>query len=97
MILLVSKIAVIYLKPGAIFAGWLVLAGLGRFIIEFFRPDQPRIPGTDVSITQVVASLMALAGALWLLVRYQVLRLPALTFGPDEYTPRELEDTNYQP
>ena len=33
------------IKPGTIFAGWLVLAGLGRFIIEFFRPDQPTIPG----------------------------------------------------
>ena len=31
------------LKPGALFAGWLVLAGVGRVIIEFFRPDQPKI------------------------------------------------------
>ncbi|HZM24474.1 MAG TPA: prolipoprotein diacylglyceryl transferase, partial [Anaerolineales bacterium] len=32
------------LKPGTLLAGWLVLAGLGRLIIEFFRPDQPKIP-----------------------------------------------------
>jgi phosphatidylglycerol:prolipoprotein diacylglycerol transferase len=37
------------LKPGALFAGWMILAGVGRFIIEWFRPDQPRVPGTDIS------------------------------------------------
>lgn len=82
------------IKPGTIFAGWLVLAGLGRFIIEFFRPDQPRIPGTGISYTHIVATLMALAGALWLLARYQVIRLPALAFGPDEYAPRELDTSD---
>ncbi len=30
-------------KPASIFAGWLILEGVGREIIEFFRPDQPRI------------------------------------------------------
>jgi phosphatidylglycerol:prolipoprotein diacylglycerol transferase len=57
------------LKPGTIFAGWLVLAGIGRFFIEFFRPDQPRIPGSDFTYTAVVSALMALAGVGLLLVR----------------------------
>ncbi|HUF37209.1 MAG TPA: prolipoprotein diacylglyceryl transferase [Anaerolineales bacterium] len=56
-------------KPGAVFAAWLVLAGLGRFIVEFFRPDQPRIPGTLVSYSQAISGLMAVAGTAWLLVR----------------------------
>ena len=54
------------IKPGAIFAGWLALEGLGRFLLEWFRPDQPRIPGTDISYSRVVAGLMAVAGAVWL-------------------------------
>jgi len=73
------------LKPGTIFAGWLIFAGMGRFIIEFFRPDQPRIPGTDISFTSIVAGLMFLLGGLWLLARYHVIPLAFLDFGPDEY------------
>ncbi|MGZ9163643.1 MAG: prolipoprotein diacylglyceryl transferase [Anaerolineales bacterium] len=42
------------LKPGALFAGWLVLAGVGRVIIEFFRPDQPKSPGWE-SATQALS------------------------------------------
>ncbi len=60
------------LRPGALFAAWLVLAGLGRFLIEAFRPDQPRIPGTGLSYTRLFAGLMALAGFVWLLVRYRL-------------------------
>jgi phosphatidylglycerol:prolipoprotein diacylglycerol transferase len=81
------------IKPGTVFAGWLVLAGLGRFLIESFRPDQPRIPGTEISYTRVVAGLMALSGSLWLLNKYGVLRIPFFDFGPDSYrvrTPEEL-------
>ena len=62
-------------KPGAMFGWWLVLAGVGRVWIEFFRPDQPRISGTDISYTTLVSALMALAGVLVLLVRYGYLRL----------------------
>jgi phosphatidylglycerol:prolipoprotein diacylglycerol transferase len=76
------------LKPGTLFAGWLVLAGLGRFLIESFRPDQPRLPGTDISYSRIVAFLMALVGSLWLLVRYQVIKIKFLDFGPDAYRVR---------
>jgi phosphatidylglycerol:prolipoprotein diacylglycerol transferase len=73
------------LKPATIFAGWLVLEGIGREIIEFFRPDQPRIPGTDISYSRVVAGLMILAGFIWLLIKYEIIRLPFLKPGPDRY------------
>jgi hypothetical protein len=63
------------LKPGTIFAGWLVLAGVGRVIIEFFRPDQPKIPDLGISYSSIFAALMAIAGAILLLVRYQLLNL----------------------
>ena len=72
-------------KPGTLFAGWLVLAGVGREIIEFFRPDQPRIPGTDISFTRVVAGLMTLLGILVLLARYKILKIPFLNMGSDVY------------
>jgi phosphatidylglycerol:prolipoprotein diacylglycerol transferase len=73
------------MKPGAIFAGWLILAGVGRVIIESFRPDQPRIPGTDFSYSRLIAILMAIGGVFWLLVRYEVIRLPFLSPGRETY------------
>jgi phosphatidylglycerol:prolipoprotein diacylglycerol transferase len=72
-------------KPGAVFAIWLILAGLGRFTIEFFRPDQPRIPGTDISYSRVVAALMAAFGAVWLLVRTEKIRLSFWKPGRETY------------
>ena len=72
-------------KPGAVLAAWLMLAGLGRFFIEFFRPDQPKIPGTLVSLSQVVAVLMFTVGLLWLLIRYEVLKLSFISPGPSAY------------
>jgi phosphatidylglycerol:prolipoprotein diacylglycerol transferase len=73
------------LRPGAQFAGWLILAGVGRVILEWFRPDQPRVPGTDISYTRIVAALMVLVGVVWLLVRYEVVRLPFLSPGSTSY------------
>jgi hypothetical protein len=72
-------------RPGAAFAGWLILAGIGRQIIEFFRPDQPRIPGTDISYSHIVAALMIVAGALFLAIKYELLRQPFLRAGRKEY------------
>ncbi len=62
-------------KPGTALALWLILAGVGRFIIEAFRPDQPRIPGTDISFTRVVAAAMAVIGLIMYLVRNQTIKL----------------------
>jgi phosphatidylglycerol:prolipoprotein diacylglycerol transferase len=64
------------LKPGTIFAGWLILAGVGRVIIELFRPDQPKIPGTMISYSALVSALMALAGLILLLSRFDKIKLP---------------------
>jgi phosphatidylglycerol:prolipoprotein diacylglycerol transferase len=73
------------LKPTSLFAGWLVLAGVGRVWLESFRPDQPVIPGTGLSYTRIVAALMAVAGTLLLLIRYRVIRAPFVRLGPDAY------------
>lgn len=72
-------------KPGALFGWWLVLAGAGRVWIEFFRPDQPRLPGTDLSYTTLVSALMAVAGTLVLLARYGVLRLKFAKGWEEDY------------
>ena len=73
------------LKPASLFAGWLILEGIGREIIEFFRPDQPRVPGTDFSYSRIVAGVMILAGIIWLLIKYEVIKLPFLKTGLEEY------------
>lgn len=62
------------LKPGTMFVGWLLAAGLGRTWIElFFRPDQPKIPGLGISYSAIFAALMAIAGAVLLMIRYKVI------------------------
>jgi phosphatidylglycerol:prolipoprotein diacylglycerol transferase len=73
------------IKPGAMFAGWLICAGVGRSIIEQFRPDQPRISGLSLTYTNLVSLLMALTGVLFLLWRYEVIHLPSLPDLPDTY------------
>lgn len=77
------------LKPGAAFYLWLLLEGIGRVWLEFFRPDQPRIPGTGISYSIVVAGLLALAGVLLLLVRFEKINLAFLSPGPENYQVRK--------
>ena len=80
------------LKPGTIFAGWLVLAGIGRVIIEFFRPDQPKIDGLGISYTSIFAALMAIAGAILLMARYRAINLKFAEGWEEEYRPSTLVD-----
>jgi phosphatidylglycerol:prolipoprotein diacylglycerol transferase len=61
------------LQPGTIFFGWLMLAGIGRAIIETWRPDQPVIAGLGISISRLVALMMALLGVVLMLWRYKPL------------------------
>src|SRR5688572_9380650 len=73
------------LKPGALFAGWLVLAGLGRVVIEFFRPDQPKIPELGISYSSIFAALMAITGAVMLMARYKAIHLKFAEDWEEEY------------
>lgn len=63
------------LKPGALFAGWLLLAGVGRVFIEFFRPDQPEVANLGFSYSALIFGLMAVGGAIMLLARYKAINL----------------------
>lgn len=73
------------LKPGTLFAGWLIFAGIGRVIIEFFRPDQPKIPELGISYSSIFAALMAIAGAILLMARYKSINLSFAENWEEEY------------
>jgi phosphatidylglycerol:prolipoprotein diacylglycerol transferase len=72
------------LKPGAIFFAWLVLAGLGRFLIEFFRPDQPHLSNSWLSFTQIAAIAMMLIGLFMLAFRFGIFKLSGRVL-PEKY------------
>ena len=73
------------IKPGTIFTGWLIAEGIGRVIVESFRPDQPRLAGTDLSYSRLVAAIMAVVGILILLAKYEVIRIPFIKPEPTSY------------
>lgn len=79
------------LKPGGLFSAWLLLAGLSRSFIEFFRPDQPRIGETFVSYTMLVSFIMALVGLALLLARYGKLKLAWAENWEEEYHVKPVE------
>lgn len=85
------------LKPGTLFAGWLVLAGLGRVIIEFFRPDQPKIPDFGISYTSIIAALMAIVGAVLLMARYKAINLSFAENWEEEYQISEQNKPEEEP
>jgi phosphatidylglycerol:prolipoprotein diacylglycerol transferase len=85
------------IKPGTIFGGWLILAGIGRVIIEFFRPDQPRIPGTIITYSALVSALMAVAGVIVLLVRYGKIHFAFAEGWEDEYQIAESDPSANKP
>ena len=86
LLIVLSRLFEEKIRPGVVFYGWLLLSGVGRIIIEIWRPDQPKIPGTNLSFTSVVAVLMAVFGAVLLLDKLGVIRIPFLPKGPDAYT-----------
>ncbi|HKJ37875.1 MAG TPA: prolipoprotein diacylglyceryl transferase [Anaerolineales bacterium] len=74
------------IKPGTLFAGWLMAAGVGRVWLEmFFRPDQPKIGDSFISYSLVAAALMAVAGAILLMIRYRAINTAFAEDWEDEY------------
>lgn len=66
-------------RYGTLFALFLIWWGGGRAWIELFRPDQPTLGNTFITYSMVVALLIALAGVLILLNKYD--RLPDNPFA----------------
>ena len=91
LLLWVSRRYAEKMRPGAIFSGWLISAGLIRAFIEFFRPDQPRIGNSIVTYSMLVSLLMAVAGVVLLLVRYQKLRLALADGWEEQYQIKPVE------
>ena len=91
LLIWISRQYVDKMKPGAVFSGWLVCAGLARAFIEFFRPDQPRIGDSFVTYSMLVSVLMAIAGVVMLLVRYGKLQLAFAEGWEEEYQIKQAE------
>jgi phosphatidylglycerol:prolipoprotein diacylglycerol transferase len=51
-------------RPGLLFAMWLVLSGLERLLIEFIRRNDPDVLG--LTLPQVISLAEIVAGAVWL-------------------------------
>jgi phosphatidylglycerol:prolipoprotein diacylglycerol transferase len=63
-------------RPGVLFAVYLVLAGLERFMVEFIRRNHELVAG--LTLPQVISLAMIAAGASWLAVwRGELRALPA--------------------
>jgi phosphatidylglycerol---prolipoprotein diacylglyceryl transferase len=60
-------------QSGTLFGLFLIWWGLGRTWVEFFRPDQVAIGNSIITYSMVTAFLIALAGVLVLLSRYDKL------------------------
>ena len=52
------------LRPGLVFALWLVLSGLERFLVEFIRRNDPVALG--LTLPQLISVAMFAAGGVWL-------------------------------
>ena len=56
------------LRPGFLFALWLVLAGVERLLVEFVRRNEPA--ALDLTLAQLVSLAMIAAGTAWLGARF---------------------------
>lgn len=60
-------------RSGTIFGLFMIWWGGGRAWVELFRPDQPKIGDSVISYSMIFAALLAVAGILVLLWRYDKL------------------------
>ncbi len=79
------------LKPGAVFSLWLIFAGFNRTVIEFFRPDQPRLGDTFITTSMLIAFLMGVTGVVMFLVRNGRLQLSFAEGWEEEYFIKKVE------
>lgn len=76
---------------GALTGGYFVLAGVGRFIMEFWRPDQPGIPlesGVVLSFSRILSMGYVIVGIVIVLDRYGYVRIPFIE-RPQSISKRE--------
>lgn len=56
--------------PGWLFGLYCLLAGVERFIVEFFRAKDDRFFAAGLTAAQLIALLFALFGAIWMYMRW---------------------------
>lgn len=61
-------------RPGTLFGIFLIWWGSGRFVIEFFRPDQPTIGTSPITYSMILSLLIAGLG-IWVVLQ-RTRRLP---------------------
>jgi phosphatidylglycerol:prolipoprotein diacylglycerol transferase len=61
--------------PGALFALWLLLAGLERFLVEFLRRNERVAAG--LTVAQFISLAMIVGGVVWLALLRNARRAPA--------------------
>jgi phosphatidylglycerol:prolipoprotein diacylglycerol transferase len=57
---------------GWLFGLYCVLAGIERFVIEFFRAKDDRIFAGGLTVAQIIAILFAIGGGIWMYMRRDV-------------------------
>jgi phosphatidylglycerol:prolipoprotein diacylglycerol transferase len=60
-------------KKGTLFGVFMIWWGVGRFIVEFFRPDQPTIGSSPITYSMVISLVFAIAGLVLVLARFDKL------------------------
>lgn len=61
---------------GVLAGAYLMAVGFGRFFIEFFRPDQPKLPGSIISYSQIASLLFLVVGLVAFLDRIGRFKIP---------------------
>lgn len=60
-------------KRGTLFGFFMIWWGIGRFIVEFFRPDQPAFGDGPITYSMVLSLIFAIAGLVLVLDRFDKL------------------------
>lgn len=74
---------------GWLFGLYCVLAGIERFIIEFFRAKDDRFVG-PLTVAQLIALAFAVGGALWMAARWNPDKAPINAISTPEAQPQPL-------
>jgi hypothetical protein len=69
---------------GRLTGAYLMATGVGRFVIEFFRLDQPKMPGSIFSYSQLMSVLYLAIGVIIFLDRMGHFRIPLIARPQNE-------------
>ena len=76
LLIVLSRLFEEKIRPAVVFYGWLLLSGAPPDHHRDLRPGPTQDPRTNLSFTSLVAVLMAVFGAVLLLDKLEVIRIP---------------------